>query len=652
MEDLSPSRFVALLPFAVGPGSISSRQIDLCRGFSCFLERHIAKLAGVESVLQHGASASDTPQDRRSGGARAGLWSLEQVLALPHPEHATHLLQGAARWANDKWEIELELIDLEAEAPILHERVAGHPETAFDDLFGLLGEMGNVLLGGAAQGRLLGRKPTNSPDAFADYLIGLSSIQGFALSILPAEAAAMALGRALQADPEFREAAECLELLAALCLERDDLDGAVRILERGRNLQPGQPRFLALLGMTQLRRDNPAEAKVLLAEFLEKENRGELATQAMTLLARLVREAEPDRAFALLRRAAALNPESVAAQEDLANMHAGRGDWRAAEACWRRALQEDPNRPESLLHLSLAHFRRRDYRGARPLLERAVEHPERPQAAWSLLVEALVQLRDFAAADDAATAWAEEHADSFGAWAKLAMVRRKRGDAAAAAMCLDRASVLASKEDERELVRMERVVGERPELLEDLRLVFPTAKVSESRGRLAIRRLKSAVEKWPDVGSLWSALAEFHAAIFDWPGAAEAQRRAAELWTANASAQASHGKYLAKAGQFAEALVAFKAALALDENSAEYWLSVGFCHAKLGDADAAIEHFERSLALRPDSETAKTLLDRERRRREAPSVPEPAVAETPEPVGFLTGLIESLRQVFTRKKNR
>jgi tetratricopeptide (TPR) repeat protein len=463
-----PARILALFPFALASKPVAARDADLCRGFACFLERQFARLTGLETALQNVFVAPESDPERRGWLMTNSLWTMEQLQHLPFPPRAeiSHILQGQATWQSDHFEVTMELVDLSLGIPIVRETAAGTPEEGMRGFFRILGMAAEALMESPSAGRLMARAPTKSVEAFENHLLALAAQQAFQQEMVDAEPALACFLRALEADPNLRDACELMENLCGICSERGGKNAelALNALNKALELGVPYPRFRALLGIRLAERAEDRErALELLKGYVQQEPAGVLASRALRAAAR-IHSARRDarQARQLLLAATHADPDDPAAWEELGACHDKAGDHRQAEVCWRRALQEDPDRIEPLVSLAGAFMGRCEWEQARMLLERAVLLPGARQRAVPLFVEVSLRLDNLVEADVYATQWAEEDADNFHAWLALFDVRLRVGEPAAARYCLGRAEHLGRAVAERGALALRRFALESP----------------------------------------------------------------------------------------------------------------------------------------------------------------------------------------------
>lgn len=536
-SDLKPSRIVAVFPLAVERGG-SSRQGDLCRGAACFLQRRLSRLSGVDARLQTMVMGSPDG-DVKGWVLTDATFSPEQAQSYPFPPgfEPTHVLHGFFHWTSREARVELVLIDMEAGLSVARERVEGPVDEAYEGFLNAVGAMAAQLLDNVSAGRLAARAPSRSHDAFEKYLLGLAGLQGWNRGMIGPETAFHFLNRALELDPEFSEAAEELERLADISLRAGERDRKIALsaLEKAVKLAPGASDLCAVLGLHLIQGSAPDRGVALLRRVVDEDPFSRHGGAAFRALARFLRsEGQRREARGMLLRAVRANPEDAAAWEDLGYLYEEMGAAGKAEGAWLRALQEDPDRSETLTSLGGAWLGKRRYEEAVPLLERAVAMPGSHDLARRFLVECYVEIHKPEEADSLATAWVEEQPDDFHGWMKLAEVRRLLAQEDAAKYCVDRASALAETPDHRAALMLEELAIAHPGAHEEFRLVAEEAGTCPGEGApLLLRRLEPVLGlAGPLPPAVDRLAAQLHEKAGNWSGAASHQERVARFFPA------------------------------------------------------------------------------------------------------------------------
>jgi len=194
------------------------------------------------------------------------------------------------------------------------------------------------------------------------------------------DAAREAFQRALELEP--RRAA-ALAQLAALAAEQGDRDAAIALYDRAALADPEDASYawdaIELLSAT----DDAAELERRLEALLARHATHAAAAE---LLARRLRERDPERAFALARRAVRLRggPDAL---DTLGRIQLVRGDAESAARSLRASVRLRPDSPSSQYWLGRALAATRDEEGARRALEASLAlgaFPEREVAQAEL----------------------------------------------------------------------------------------------------------------------------------------------------------------------------------------------------------------------------------------------------------------------------
>jgi len=519
MEDespLRPSRVVAIFPFGVSASPIDGRQADLCRGLAVLVERRLGRLPGVQPLLQNLFISPESDPGRKGWLLTNTLWSVDQALSLPivNGENPTHLLQGLLTFTGDSVRVEMDLIDMEGGYSLVRESHEGPANGLIEHFFRVLRPVAASLMESAAAGRVVTRLPTRDNEAFELLVMGLASMQAHAQGMVGAAVPLQLLADAVERDGELIEATQELErLVRGLVLEDAELRAkAVDALMRARVAAPWNAELGGLEGLIHARHGEAEAALPLLEAYLKHEGRSEMASQVLAALARIHRSRNNlTDARRLLHAATSASPENVTAWEELAECHLATGDALQAEECWRRALQEDPDRAGPLAALGEAYRRRGDAHRALPLLERAHAMGHAPERVVPGLVDALAQLGRLPEADELATGWVEENPESVEGWLGLAKVRHRMKDPGAVARCLREARERSASERQRADVAMVDFGLRQPlEHAEFRRIVLMTTVGAREAENLAWKLSTGvfAAEDHPDIHEQVARLAE------------------------------------------------------------------------------------------------------------------------------------------------
>lgn len=647
MEDPTrPIRSVALFPFALsGAGPLDAREADLCRGFACFLERHLSRLSGLEVTLQSLFVAPESAPERRGWLMTNSMWTVEQINALPFAGglELTHVIQGQVRWRREELVLTLELIDMVAGCVAMRESAGGVAGEALRRFFEIVGAMTGELMDSRSAGRVAGRMPTVSVEAFHSYLLGLAAQQAFMQEMVECEAAFEWLVKAVKADPNFTMACESMESLAEVCFEKNlrSMQHALVALGRVVDAGVGYPRFHALLGMKLLERGEDVErARLLLKDYVDAEPQGALASRALTSLARIHRgRREVGVARSLLRAAIRASGENAGAWEDLGDHYRECGEVAQAEECWRRALQEDPDRGHALANLGEALVQRGDGAGGRVLLERAISLPRPDRRAFMLLTEELLRDGDVRRADEVATEWVEQDEKCLGGWLKLAEARRRLGDVAAARHCVKRGRSLARDGGDREAVALEAFALDHPSDWREYGELMVEVEGGVGGADVGARLLALAV-RHGGVPTLMRRHVEWCRRMGFLRDAVSSQERVLEFDPSSVKELCVLADLLRGAGRPVDALGVVERAMALDSESLSLREMKGDLLAELGRLEEAGYVYTNILLVTADPVPIRRKLDRLSR---VVKVVEP-VAAVPARKGFLERLLGFLRR--------
>ncbi len=658
-EPMEPQRIVAILPLAVEKELATPEQANLCRGIACYLNLRLGRLMGVETLLRTIVISTDTDMGNKGWLINDTLWTIDQLRSLPlGPEDdATHLLQGQASWVDDQFRLTLELIDLEAEESLFKETAEGNAAESLDDFYQLIGMAGHALGGSVSAGRLVARDPTRSHKAMRHYLLGLAAIQAWHHEMSSATDAMEHLCAAIEADGDFLLANEALESTALSAWEDENEDAAKveELLERAIKSGADYPRFKARLGLYRSEKTDPKNATELLREFLHCERTGRLASEALTTLAELhgrERHSEPARRY--LEMAVTADPENAVAWETLGQVNHASGNPARAEDCWRRALQEDPDRVGALQNFSRIYFERGDYKQARVLLGRVRDLDRSDDTTGSMLVESLMKLGDYDKADEIATERVELLEESFDNWNQLGRVRLAMGDRTAARYCAEKASELVLRDEARRENRKLFLAIDRPgdvETLDHIRESFQrteTLTEQEIRDLERLSRIEDCAEEvLPILVNVFEKQERVDESI-------TAQERYCALQKTDASAFEKLASMMERDGRIDDAISTLTHTCALDENSPSPWGMLAECFARQDRLTEAIVSIEEAISRAEDPRSyRRTLFDlklrsiRKNSRPAKPGVPSIAELEKPEG-GVLRRIVNFINRIGFR----
>ncbi len=322
---------------------------------------------------------------------------------------------------------------------------------------------------------------------------------------------------------------------------------------------------------------------------------------------------DPERGLALLERAVALGGDETAPRLRLGEELLARGRLDEAERHFRRALERQPGHARALLGLGGVAFQRGELRASREYLVRAAAGAPSAKPIHTL----------------------------------LAKVHRRLGDDAAAGAALGRAAGLpdgALWSDPHVEAVEELAVGI------DAQLAFADRLIAQGDPGRAIRKLREAVQEYPDSYQAHWGLGHCLILVKDFEAAERALREAVRLNANGSGAWFDLGDGLRRQGNAREAAACFRQVLALLPQHAQAHYHLGLCLERLGDRpgalaslrdatryrpnfvegqrelgrllaeagrrDEAIVHLERAALLAPSDEGVRRLLERVRASRD------------------------------------
>jgi tetratricopeptide (TPR) repeat protein len=189
------------------------------------------------------------------------------------------------------------------------------------------------------------------------------------------------LERALALEPER---ASALAALAALTAEQGEREAAIALYDRADRADPAEPTYAwAAIQLVAASDDDGRELERRLEALL---SRNGTHAAAANLLARRLRERDPERAFALARRAVVFRggPDAL---DTLGGLQLERGEAERAARTLEASLQLRPNSPSTRYWLGRALFAAGDAEGAERAFAAALaadDFPEREDAAARL----------------------------------------------------------------------------------------------------------------------------------------------------------------------------------------------------------------------------------------------------------------------------
>lgn len=680
---MAQARRVIIFPFAVGEESPRPILADVCRGLACVVDETLSRIHGIETLMQQLTLASDIGDGTPSGILLGSMWSIEQVLQLPIPEGigATHLLQGQVTWGEDRWTLELQLVDLETEILSFHRVLNETPEDFIPAFFQALREMvGEILPPGKRALKHKTEPITRVPAAFEQYLLALSCLMQKNLRQEGAEELFGHLLSAMELDRNFGQACARLQGIALFLIwdQRTHEAESVAALERGLELIPGFAPFQGALGMYHAAKGNLKLGGRLLREFITKETSAEPLSRGLGILGVIHRrQGDVEQAEHFLRQALLRDRENLSAWEELAALELDRGRLDEAEHAARRALDFDPERPTALAALSEVYRRRGDavralsvLRLAREASPEPVDHINRP------LIEAAIIAGNFDEADHAATDWAENAPELPEPWITLARMKRVLGDETAAKFCLDKLNGMSLTHDQLWRAQTESLAWIAPEdftAYESLLARLPaTAESLDGLARLAIRgaaatldapgavardesyflEFETLARRYPKKLPVWGSLTLRLAMAHQWSAAGRALEQVLRIVPETPELRHTQGILWLNGQRMGEAIRSLTIARELDPKSSRNRIALSMALTAAGQHERAYEELRTAQALAPEDEAAITaigqlrliLADREaslsaRRAEEA--------EETP-PQGFLQRISEAMDRLGER----
>jgi tetratricopeptide (TPR) repeat protein len=155
-------------------------------------------------------------------------------------------------------------------------------------------------------------------------------------------------GEAIRKNPKMSQA--CVSLALTLQLE-GRWDDALPWLRRALEVQPGSLDYLALLAEAEVDRENYEEAIDCYQKIIERDPDDATARNALGWL--LLEEGQLDLSAEHLRTALRMQPDLMVANVSLGSLHEKMGDFTAAEACFRTAVDDEAARSHALARLAM-----------------------------------------------------------------------------------------------------------------------------------------------------------------------------------------------------------------------------------------------------------------------------------------------------------
>jgi tetratricopeptide (TPR) repeat protein len=155
-------------------------------------------------------------------------------------------------------------------------------------------------------------------------------------------------GEAIRKNPEMSHA--CVSMALTLQLE-GRWDDALPWFRRAIEIQPGSVDYLALLAEAEVDREHFGEAIDCYQRLIERDPGDAAAHNAVGWL--LQEEGQLELSTEHLRTALRLKPDLVVANVTLGSLHEKMGDFTAAEACFRTAVDDDAAKSHALARLAM-----------------------------------------------------------------------------------------------------------------------------------------------------------------------------------------------------------------------------------------------------------------------------------------------------------
>lgn len=630
-ETLKPSHVVAIFPFAINERA-TSRQADLCRGIACYFQRRLSQVPGVDARMQV-MMTEDPESDSRGWLLPDAPFSVTQAQTFPFQPgfEPTHLLHGSFHWKRAVAHAEVVLIDMQSGIELIHEQGDGPLKEIYPRLVGLVGTVTAELVGSTSTGRLAARFPTKSTEAFERQLLGLAGLQAWNRGVAGPETAFHYFNSALTIDPNFREAAGELELLAEICLRAGDRDEkiAVNALEKAHRTLPDHYGLTSLLGFHLIDQENQDRGVELLRKAVEGDPFSRHGGRAMRTLAKHAHElGNLSEARRYLVRAVRTHPEDADSWEQLGNLHEEMGHHERAEDAWLRSLQEDPDRPRVLNSLGRSWAEKRRYQDAVPLLQRAVTMAPGFKESRMHLAECLIETGHPDQADELVTAWVEEQPDDVEGWLRLASVRRSLNQPDAAHYCLERASVLANTFEHHSRLAHETFALEHPDAHREwIRLEEEVGRirgVGKNPLSLAVRRMNSILDEAPAIPPRYRRLAvRLYELSENWTAAARHQKELAPLHEEEPGFWDHLAKLQEKALDPTGAEESLRRSIALAPSDAERLLRLAILLKEMDRGPEALAVLTRASEAAPDRLSIKRLALQWREEESTPQRPRP-----------------------------
>ncbi len=528
---------LALFPFALGGSSFGAEQADLCRGISCYLDRQLSRLPGLETALRHFVVSSEDDPTKKGWMMSTELWSEEQLSNLPEDliQGVTHLLQGKIQWDGEgPIKVSVELYNMVGGYSCGVHEIDAPEEEGVQDFFEVLGNIVANLLDSPSAGRVAARVPCKQIKSLRKFFLGLAGIQAWEAGMTNPRAAIEHLTTAIIDDHDFYLAEMILDDVLATCLQEggEIADTAVDVLELLIDEEVDYPRYSALLGLELAYRGEYERAEKLLAKYIEFNPRGETASrvyQAMGNLHVVDQEYFADhedliKAINALEKATMADPVNASAWAEYGDLLSIKGDSSKARAAWKRALQEDPDNLFSLWNLGTEYYYDNLYEEAIKCFEQLVDYPEFFPKIASQLTWCYLHTSQDEKASYLATKRVEELNPSFDSWFTLYIARYLINDEPAVKLAISQLQQIDMTDREREVFSAVSMASTDPDKLKRFLSVYLSSKRDEKISALLLKKLHEDALTLPNEAAYWRLLHDIYTEIQD----AESDRVALE----------------------------------------------------------------------------------------------------------------------------
>ncbi|MDX2176109.1 MAG: tetratricopeptide repeat protein [Candidatus Sumerlaeia bacterium] len=680
---MAPKAKVLVFPLAAAGNTHLSSSNRLARGLTEYVQERLDRLPGVEVLTQKLLLSAEGPDGPIEAPMPGAVWTLEQIVEMPIPGElgATHVLHGAMRRDRGQWQLDLQLVELEASMAQWEQRIGrGEQEFPAELRIAML-DLARQLVGEMPEHALKSPldPPTRLAASFEPYLMALGHLAAARLPAYPRQALECML-QAIEADPTNIECAERLNglLLYFLWEDKSHEAEAISVLRRAVETLPAYAPFHGSLGMWMASHGNVTAGQRVLEQYLTLETDRQGRSRGLSILGTLHRsQGRRGDAAKLFEEAVLLDEENINAWGELAACHAEEQRLHEAKRCLRKVLDLDPEHTGALMNLGNLLWNEDDRDRSLILFERALATGRDRDPVRMRLVQAYLAAGRVADANDIATDWAEASDTQAMPWLLLARTRRTLGELRAARFALDQARRLATAEPERlelemeefalaspgdhdlfrttleaELAALPPALRDRGRFLQAVAEARPVLTTEEGMARLDA--FSGLADRHRGVTPLWLVLAEARLRRGLYSAAAEAQRHVVEALPLNPAQWSSLGVLLAQSSQRVEALDAFEKACGLAPKAPQFRSNYALCLKELGQEERAEGEFRKVLALDPNEPVArKELGEMEERRRARELAAHEAQAALPSPpaglVGRLAAALESLAR-WAREK--